>query len=236
MGKQIKAVAFNFTRVLVGWDAQRQLRQFFTSDNEVDRFLEQTGLAGIRFAYLDSFRDKILELVKTYPEQAEALLYTVVRQDVWEVLRRLKVGGYRVYGMSNASARNIWLALWNELDDFIISEHAGVELSAPGIYQTLPKWYQMSPQECIFVDDDPKSLQAAAKAGMPTIHFRDVGQLMTELAGKYGLSIPPSEDQVWCTGHHDWFERPIGALITMPGGHQSYLCPDCARADQDRDD
>ena len=44
----------------------------------------------------------------------------------------------------------------------------------PEIYRILLERFNLKPEECVFIDDFPKNIEAARKAGMNGIVFTDV--------------------------------------------------------------
>ena len=51
----------------------------------------------------------------------------------------------------------------------------------PEIYQLLTKRYGLKAQECVFIDDTAKNVDAAVKEGMKGIVFHTLEQVKTEL-------------------------------------------------------
>lgn len=91
-------------------------------------------------------------------------------------VKELKVQGYNVYFLSNYSKFNIKAA--PEVLDFIQYMDGGVfscdvQLIKPdpAIYQYLWNKYQLTPNECIFIDDRIENVEAAISLGMQAIHF-----------------------------------------------------------------
>ena len=51
----------------------------------------------------------------------------------------------------------------------------------PGIYRLLLERYDLKPEECVFLDDTEKNLEAAEAFGIYTIHFKNKEQAEEEL-------------------------------------------------------
>ena len=101
-------------------------------------------------------------------------------------IKELKAKGYQVLVLSNFSEK---VARENaDALDFleyvyggILSYKDGVIKPDPAIYRLLLDRYGLKPEECVFLDDVPKNVDAAAAFGIATILFRNQEQAMEEL-------------------------------------------------------
>ena len=101
-------------------------------------------------------------------------------------IKELKAKGYQVLVLSNFSekvARQNADALdfLEYVDGGILSYKDGVIKPDPAIYRLLLDRYGLKPEECVFLDDVPKNVDAAAAFGIATILFRNQEQAMEEL-------------------------------------------------------
>ena len=101
-------------------------------------------------------------------------------------IRELKEKGYQVLVLSNFSdkvARENPDALdfLEYVDGGILSYRDGVIKPDPAIYRLLIDRYGLKPEECVFLDDIRKNLDAAKKFGIHTILFQNVDQAKEEL-------------------------------------------------------
>lgn len=64
---------------------------------------------------------------------------------------------------------------------FVCSSYLGVMKPAPPIFRIALDLVQRNPEEVLLIDDRPLNTEAAARAGMRVIHFRDAVQLRAEL-------------------------------------------------------
>ena len=101
-------------------------------------------------------------------------------------IKELKAKGYQVLVLSNFSekvARENADALdfLEYVDGGILSYKDGVIKPDPAIYRLLLDRYGLKPEECVFLDDVPKNVDAAAAFGIATILFRNQEQAMEEL-------------------------------------------------------
>jgi putative hydrolase of the HAD superfamily len=49
------------------------------------------------------------------------------------------------------------------------------------LYHLAAARLSVRPEEAIFVDDEPRNVEAARAVGMPAVHFRDSAQAITEI-------------------------------------------------------
>ncbi len=64
---------------------------------------------------------------------------------------------------------------------FVCSAYLGVMKPGPAIFRVALDLVQQDPARVLMIDDRPLNVEAAAKAGMHTIHFRDSDQLRLDL-------------------------------------------------------
>lgn len=67
------------------------------------------------------------------------------------------------------------------MDGGILSYRDKVIKPQPEIYDLLIERYQLVPEECVFLDDTLPNVEAARKAGMHAIHFKNREQALEEL-------------------------------------------------------
>lgn len=111
----------------------------------------------------------------------------VVRNDYaipW--IHALQDKGYRCLYLSNFSERAhkecaAALDFIPHMDGGILSYQEKIIKPMPEIYQLLIDRYGLVPQECVFLDDTKRNLDAAEKFGIHTIHFENQAQAVEEL-------------------------------------------------------
>lgn len=123
-------------------------------------------------------------------EIRQFLLYsdTAVREFDYSagLIKRLKENGYRVYLLSNYGGRNFRYALEHFsfiglADGGVISYEVGSVKPEPGIFEALIKKYDLKPEEAVFLDDVKTNIDAAAKHGFHTIHFKNLDQALEDM-------------------------------------------------------
>jgi putative hydrolase of the HAD superfamily len=78
-----------------------------------------------------------------------------------------------------------WLELFDEL---VFSCEIGISKPDARIYDTCLARLEMSPQECLFVDDSEENVLGAIKSGMNVIHFKSFSQFRQELDRSFYLT------------------------------------------------
>ncbi len=101
-------------------------------------------------------------------------------------VRELKRKGYRVYYLSNFSAKAETecaeaLEFLPYTDGGILSYKEKMIKPDPAIYKLLLSRYGLKAEECVFLDDTPANVEAAKALGMQGIRFLDKEQAEAEL-------------------------------------------------------
>ncbi|RGD65347.1 HAD family phosphatase [Lachnospiraceae bacterium OF09-6] len=96
--------------------------------------------------------------------------------DTWDFIHELKVAGYSIYLLSNASTRfaevaKQYYSILNEFDGIVFSAPLKLAKPDPAIYRYLFDTYQLKPEECFFLDDLAENIAAGQALGMNGIVF-----------------------------------------------------------------
>ena len=110
-----------------------------------------------------------------------------------DLLRRLH-GQYPLYLLSDTNEIHFGyvrktVAALSVFDDFIVSYRVGVMKPDPRIYQEALRRSGLPAWACVFVDDRPANVEAAARVGMHAVQFESPAQLADELR-RLGVVIP----------------------------------------------
>lgn len=184
---QMKTIVFDIGRVLVKFDWQAYLNSLFTDEKEkaaVNRAFWEIGLRREmdRGAIpQEHIYQALLKQSQGFEEQMK-LAYDRIGEcigktdyaGVW--IKELKERGYRVLFLSNYSDYLIEknreaLSFLELMDGGIFSCH--VKLLKPDlkIYETLFEKYDLTPSDCLFLDDMPVNILGAKECGMNGIVF-----------------------------------------------------------------
>ncbi len=132
------------------------------------------------------------------------------RDDMVQLLKRLKKRGYHLYYLSNISWDVLELMkqrkFWNLFDGGLASCQLKINKPDPRIFQVLLYHCQLDLAETIFLDDNADNVAAARELGMAGIHFRSLKHALAQMI-KLGVSFDkkaPPIDQM-CE------PQPVGA-------------------------
>lgn len=142
------------------WSMEELLNAFIENDPEIEQEIRKT------FKNLST-------VVRLYPDSVP-----------W--IRNVKAAGYKVYYLSNFSAKireeaKKELIFMKEMDGGIMSYEVQQIKPDEAIYQSLFAKYHLNPEECIFLDDSRKNLDTAEKLGMETLLVTSQEQARKEL-------------------------------------------------------
>ena len=181
----IKNVILDVGGILIGFRWFDMLKEKGFSDEQIDRF-DKTVFADPLWAEFDIAAepyDKIVEkYVRKYPEQQEMIRYffshpekmPVQRPKVCDLIRGLKEAGYKVYLLSNYNSVMFTAhvggsAFWPYIDGKVVSYQIHKVKPYPEIYEELFRRYDLTPEECLFIDDRPENVESGLSLGMPSV-------------------------------------------------------------------
>ena len=184
---KITTVVFDIGKVLVGFDWQAYIGAKFDPDtvshvneamwggpniwNEMDRgILNEDEILEEMISRDPAYKD---EITSAFNDVGTC----VTRTDFaipW--VEELKAKGYRVLFLSNYSqhvtkCNREALDFVDHMDGGVWSWTTGLVKPFHKIYWILLSKYDLSPDECVFVDDNPANIKAADHVGMKTILF-----------------------------------------------------------------
>lgn len=110
-----------------------------------------------------------------------------------ELVRELKEAGYGVYLLSNASYRQheYWPRVPGSeyFDGTLISADVKLVKPCAEIYELLYSTFDLTPSECLFIDDSAANIEGAERTGMPGIVFHgDADELRDEMKA-FGVKV-----------------------------------------------
>lgn len=193
----VKNVVFDIGNVLAGFAWQ----EFYQSFGFSEEIYEKLAKATVKSEFWNELDRGVLDddellagfirndpsIEKEIREVFQNVEKMIVRYDYaipW--IKELKNREYGVYVISNFSHKAYEecresLDFLKETDGGILSFQERLIKPAPEIYQLLLKRYGLKAEECVFIDDTAKNVEAAVKQGMKGIVFQTLTQVKEEL-------------------------------------------------------
>jgi putative hydrolase of the HAD superfamily len=113
-------------------------------------------------------------------------------EEMIELMRELKASGLKMAMLTN-NVRE-WEPLWRSMlpvdeifETIVDSAFVGCRKPEGRIYELTLERIGMPAEACLFVDDLEVNCEAAEKAGMKAVHFRENGQAIAEIRAALGL-------------------------------------------------
>lgn len=178
----IRNIVFDMGNVLRDFNPRLSTAAFI-HDEEDATLVRQTVFGSEEWTMLDrgtiTYEEAQVRWASRLPQRLHAAMETVVAH--WHehmpeipgmvaLTRELKEKGYRLYLLSNASVRyevfKALLASLQYMEGAIVSAYYGYLKPEKELYQVLFDTYQLKPEECFFVDDQPLNIKAGEALGM----------------------------------------------------------------------
>lgn len=193
----IKNLIFDFGKVLVDYDFFSSIRQYFSSEEELNEFAELFTSTDF-LNKCDKEEIPFEQLIQAeqikhpkFKDQLQQFYYKYVQFVTREIpgmknlLIQLRKEGFQLYGLTNWCSKvhevmQQWEIL-NMLDGVVISSDEKLIKPDVAIYLRLCEKYSLKPEECLFTDDREINIEGAIKAGMKGIVFQNAEQYEKEL-------------------------------------------------------
>jgi len=196
----IDAVVFDLGGVLIDWNPRHLYRKLFVGDEAgMETFLTDVCSPdwNERQDRGRPWTEAIAEAVARHPEQEAAIR---AYRERWaemlggpvpgtvEILAELKGTGLRLLALTNWSAETFPLAesrydFLHGFEGILVSGREGLIKPDPAIFRLLVARYGLDPSRTLFIDDNPRNVEAAAREGLRAIRFTDADRLRRDLAG-----------------------------------------------------
>jgi len=206
MKNNINTIVFDLGGVLVDWNPEYVYREVFNGDQEkVDWFLnnictsdwneEQDAGRTLREATenLVSQYPEYEDWIRIYYDRWEDMLGGVIQETV-DLLDNLKENNrYRLIALTNWSDETFPIALHRfaflqNFEGIVVSGAEKTRKPFSKIYEILIDRYKLTPENCVFIDDNLENIRAAEKFEIRGIHFKSARQLKKELIN-YNIAI-----------------------------------------------
>ena len=198
---------FDFGGVLLDWNPRHLYRKLFPGDEPaMERFLAEIGFSewnllqdagrpfSIAVAELCTRHPHYCDLIRAYDERFLEAVGGAIHGTV-DILRRLHLSGFPLYGLSNWPAEKFRLvrphyAFFDWFQGMVISGEVGVVKPDPRIFHLLLEQVARPADECLLIDDSAANIAAAQTLGFQTILFHSPAQLAAELSSRALLPAP----------------------------------------------
>lgn len=192
----INAIVFDFGGVLIDWNPRHLYKTLLDDEEKVEWFLKnictdewnvQQDKGRSLKEGTEILKEKFPEhttLIEAYYGRWEEMLKGEISETV-EILHELK-NNFKIYGLTNWSAETFPVALerfdfFKLFDGIIVSGNEKLIKPDKEIFYLLLKRYNLHAQNCIFIDDNIKNVQAAAAIGFHAIFFTSAEELREKL-------------------------------------------------------
>ena len=188
-------IIFDFGNVLVRWEPELVFLPYFKG-NESQYWYFWRHVCNKTFRdRIDAGEDSrkvIQESQNRYPEYAEAINMYMSRWEetlpgempgMYSLVQELKANPQNhLYGLTNWSMETFPKArdkfsILQLIDDYVVSGLVHAVKPEAEIFQHLLNRFQLTADQCIFIDDSPANVEAAIKLGFNAIQFKDANQL-----------------------------------------------------------
>ena len=201
----MKNIVFDFGGVLVDWNPHHLYDKYFGSREKAEWFLNNICLYSwnLQMDGGKPFAEGVAELQAEHPEWSEAIAIYHTRwiemmngeiEGMVSVVKRLKMAGYGVYGLTNWSAETFPMVrdtypVFQEFDGIVVSGEEHLLKPDATIYKCLLERYDLQAEELLFVDDNADNVAGARNVGMKAIRFTSAVELERELKDVFGLQF-----------------------------------------------
>ncbi len=193
----IKNIIFDFGGVLIDWNPHNLYDGYFGDKDKAQWFIDNvcTSEWNSQMDKGKPFDVGVAELVAKFPEwEKEIRVYQsrwheMVTKEVpgmVQLLTDLKQSGYPIYGLTNWSDETMqdefkrW-DIFRLVDDMVVSGREKILKPDPALYNCLLTRFNLKPEECVFIDDNQKNVDAAERMGIHALHFEGAEKLRAAL-------------------------------------------------------
>ncbi len=175
----IKNVVFDMGGVLIRFDAEHYTARFVPDPADYE-LMRRELFRSIEWVWMDRGTITDDEVVAAVCARLPERLHQAVRdildnwhQDippldgVYDLVKELKGKGYRIYLLSNTCTRFHEFRKNIPALEFFDGEFVSCDFHfvkpEPGIYLRFLEYFHLRPEECVFIDDDPRNIEGAVR-------------------------------------------------------------------------
>ena len=197
---KINTVIFDLGGVLVDWNPEYLYRKIFEGDTEKMKWFLNTVCTNDWNMEQDagrSFQEGAELLVQEYPEYKKEIFAFHER---WEEMLKNEIDGtvlilnslkslnkVKLYALTNWSSETFPIAqkrfeFLNQFEGIVVSGEEKTRKPFTKIYNILLERYGLTPENCVFIDDNLDNIEASKQLGIISIHYKNSQQLASDLS------------------------------------------------------
>ena len=182
----LKNIIFDITGVILKFNRDDLLSHFYKGKDyallKEKLFFEWERLDEDTITLEEYYRNVLNSLPMHLHSVAISVLnnweyYMYFNHEIIELIHELKQKGYKLFILSNMTRhfieRDYRFPFFREFDDIIYSAHLGLLKPDPAIYKHVLVTHNLTPNECLFIDDIKENLAGAARFNIKTFHYRN---------------------------------------------------------------
>jgi 2-haloacid dehalogenase len=200
-----ETIIFDLGAVLIDWNPRYLYRKIFRDDSKMEWFLNNICTpdwneeqdAG------RSFREATDLLIKQHPEwEAEIMAFWLRWEEMLagpiegtvEILNTVKTSEkYKLLALTNWSAETFPIArskydFLGWFEGIVMSGEEKTRKPFSKFYKIMIERYNLNPETCVFIDDNPRNIEGGRHLGINGILFTDPKQLKESL-NLYGIRL-----------------------------------------------
>lgn len=187
MTSRVDTVVWDLGAVVIDWDPRYLYRQLLSDDAAVEAFLSEVCTPAWHHRHDEGrpIAEGVAELAETHPEHAALIRAYLDRWDEMfageiegsvALIDALDAVGVPQYGLTNWPAEMFPRALarfpsLRVLRGVVVSGEERVAKPSPVVFRRLLDRFGLDPSSCLFVDDAPRNVEAAAGLGFAVHRF-----------------------------------------------------------------
>lgn len=196
----IRNIVFDFGGVLVEYDFKQFFKPLLSSEAEAEWFMSHVFTPEVNAQLdleLEPFSKFVADLKAQWPDYAYVIdtldkhytdIFTREVPGMYDLMTELKAKGYPLLGLSNWGKKvyeviDKFQRIFSLIDDSLISWQVHQIKPHRDIYESFLRKFNVSAEECVFIDDKPENIATALQVGMHGFVFHDVASLRSELHG-----------------------------------------------------
>lgn len=198
---------FDLGNVFVEWDPLHLFRKLFATEDEARWFKDTICTLdwNLEFDAGEIYAEGVAKLVTRHPRYWREIkafderwkeTFGPMIEGTMAIHDELIKAGLKTYAITNFSWEK-WMTCLGEwpflekFDGIVVSGLERLVKPDPRIFRLFCERFDLSPQDCVFIDDSEPNVISARKVGMAAILFETADQVRADLA-RMGLPLRPA--------------------------------------------